>query len=135
MSAASVLARGRRAAERLMVDACEIVEITGTSTDLDSAQVVETAEVVYAGPCRVQQASASSASATSELVGEADRLMVSRVLALPVATSTGIRAGHRVTITACRHDPDLVGRRFVVRVEASKTHATARRLGIEEVTG
>jgi hypothetical protein len=131
MSAAEVLARGREFAAELMVDTCEIVAVTGTHTDLGTGQVVEDTESVYVGPCRVQQA---DPSARAEMVGEADRLMVARVLWLPVATSAGVRAGHRVRITVCQHDPDVTSRRFVVRAEFGKTHATARRLGIEETT-
>ncbi|MGI5144796.1 DUF6093 family protein [Plantactinospora sp. CA-294935] len=131
MSAAEVLARGREFAAELMVDTCEIVAVTGTHTDLGTGQAVEDTDVVYAGPCRVQQA---DPIARAEMVGEADRLMVTRLLWLPVATSVGVRAGQRVQITVCQYDPDVVGRRFVVRAEFGKTHATARRLGIEEVT-
>lgn len=115
-----------------MTDTCTIRRVTGSSTDLNTGQVVETTEAVYVGRCRVQQA---DPTARTELVGEADRLMVTRILTLPVTTSAGVRAGHRVTITACQHDPDMVGRRFVVRAEFGKSHATARRLGVEEVTG
>lgn len=131
MSAASLLARGRRAIERLMVDACVIEAVTGSTTDLETGEVVDTVETVYAGKCRVQQA---APSASDQRVGEADLLMLTRVLQLPVLASAGVRAGQRVRITACQHDPDLVGRRFVVRAEFAKSHATSRRLGIEEAT-
>ena len=130
-----VLARGRAMAERLMVDTCVIVRVTGSDTDLETGEVVETTEQVYAGPCRVQQSEATGgATAGDKTVGEAALLMVGRVLQLPVAASVGVRAGDRVTVTACQNDPDLTSRQFVVRAEFAKTHATARRLGIEEVT-
>lgn len=114
-----------------MQDTCEIVRVTGSDTDLDTGQVTETTEQVYAGKCRVQQA---AATAREDVPGEAALLLVGRVLALPVDASLGVRAGDRVTVTACQHDPDLVGRQFTVRAEFAKSHATARRLQIEEVT-
>lgn len=129
MSAASVLARGRTAAEALMVDACMIQEITGESTGAGGV-VTPTYATVYAGKCRIQQ---PDAQARQEDAGEAYLLMSRRQLQIP-ATVTGVRADQVVTITASVHDPDLVGRVFVVRDEFAKTHATSRRVGIEERT-
>ncbi|MEU4640831.1 DUF6093 family protein [Micromonospora sp. NPDC023814] len=131
MSVDILLASGRRAIERLMVDECVIEAVTGSTTDLETGEVVDTVSEVYSGKCRVQQA---APSASDQRVGEADLLMLTRVLQLPVLASAGVRAGHRVRITACQHDPDLVGRRFVVRAEFAKSHATSRRVGIEEAT-
>jgi hypothetical protein len=131
VSADILLASGRRAIERLMVDECVIEAVTGSTTDLETGEVVDTVEQVYAGRCRVQQA---APSASDQRVGEADLLMLTRVLQLPVLASAGVRAGQRVRITACVHDPDLVGRRFTVRAEFAKSHATSRRVGIEEAT-
>lgn len=131
MSVASLLARGRAAAERLMTDECVIETVTGSTTDLETGEVIDTVAQVYAGRCRVQQA---APAASEERVGEAELLMLARVLQLPVEGSAGVRAGQRVRITACQHDPDLVGRRFVVRAEFAKSHATSRRVGIEEAT-
>lgn len=127
----AVLARGRAMAEALMTDACVIDAVTGSTTDPDSGEVADTYSPVYAGKCRVQQA---TATAGDQRVGEADLLLLSRVLQLPVLDSPGVRAGHRVRLTACPHDPDLVTRTFVVRAEFAKSHATSRRLGISEAT-
>jgi len=131
MSAASVLARGRAAAEALMVDACVIRRVTGTTTDPNTGVITPTYSTVYTGKCRVQQ---TNPTAHSTDAGEARLLMLPRVLQLPVSTSTGIRADDQVTITASALDPDLADRVFTVRGEFAKTHATARRLGVEEVT-
>lgn len=131
MSLDRALAAGRRAAERLMVDECVVEAVTGSTTDPDTGEVTDTISEVYGGRCRVQQA---APSASDQRVGEAELLMLTRVLQLPVLASVGVRAGHRVRITACVHDPDLVGRQFVVRAEFAKSHATSRRLGIEEAT-
>lgn len=114
-----------------MVDACVVEAVTGSTTDLETGEITDTVSEVYAGRCRVQQA---APSASDQTVGEAELLMVTRVLQLPVETSTAVRAGHRVRITACLHDPGLVDRRFTIRAEFAKSHATSRRLGIEEAT-
>ena len=114
-----------------MVDECVVEAVTGSTTDLETGEVVDTVSEVYSGRCRVQQA---VASASDQTVGEAALLMVTRVLQLPVVESAAVRAGHRVRITACQNDPGLVDRRFVVRAEFAKSHATSRRLGIEEAT-
>ncbi|WP_157779116.1 DUF6093 family protein [Micromonospora sp. WMMA2032] len=132
---AGVLARGRAAAEALMTDECVVEAVTGSTTDPESGEVVETVGEVYAGRCRVQQgASRGGVSAAAVEVGEADLLMLQWILQLPLLASVGVRAGHRVRIVECRSDPDLEGRAFHVRSEFAKSHATARRLGIEEAT-
>jgi hypothetical protein len=132
MSRESVLARGRAAAEAGMVDSCVIRRRTGTTTDDNSGDVTPTYDVIYSGKCRMQQGAPAAASTDD---GENEVLLVPRVLQLPVATSAGVRAGDRVVDYVSAHDPDLTGREFVVRQEMAKSHATARRLGVEEVTG
>ncbi|MEU4399777.1 DUF6093 family protein [Micromonospora orduensis] len=130
MSAAAVLVRGRAAAEALMVDACVIRRDAGTTYDPDTGYPTESTSEVYVGKCRVQQ---QSASAGDRDVGEAALLLLRLEVQLPMSV-VGVRVDDVVEVTASVHDPDLPGRRFRVRELAHKTHATARRLGVEEVT-
>lgn len=113
-----------------MVDTCLIQRRTGETTD-DDGNVTPTFVTVYSGKCKVHQQSVQARAADP---GEAYVLMVRRELHLPVATSGGIRAGNEVTIIVSANAPDLVGRVLVVRDEAAKSAATARRLGVEERT-
>lgn len=126
----AVLARGRAAAEALMVDACTIRRATGEAGSDDDGNVAETYEQIYVGKCRVQQ---TSAQAAQEDVGEDFQLMLRLEVHLPMSV-TGLEAGDEVAITASAHDPDLVGRVFLVRDLAHKTYATARRIGVTERT-
>ncbi len=131
MSRASVLSRGRRAAEAGMVDRCTIRRRTGETTD-DAGHVTLTygpPDPVYTGRCRVQQ---PDTQAREETPGEAYVLMLRRELQLPIAV-VGLAAGDEVTIDASV-DPDLPGRTFVIRDLAGKTHATSRRVQVEEAT-
>lgn len=130
MTVARVLAAGRRAAEALMVDECVIRRRTGETTDDESGVVTPTYTTVYAGRCRVQQPSATAQERES---GEAALLMLRFELQVPMSV-IGVAADDEVEITASVHDPDLVGRQFVVRGLAHKTHATARRMQVEERT-
>ena len=130
MSAASVLARGRAAAEALMVDTCTIRRITGSTTDPDTGVITPTYSTIYTGQCRVQQ---QAASASGQETGEAYALILPFVLQVPISV-TGVRTEDQVTITASVHDPDLVNRMLLVKDLAHKTHATARRLGCTERT-
>lgn len=132
MSRASVLARGRAAAEAGMVDACTIVRVAGTTTDRDTGVVTETTTSVYSGACRLQEQMAFARE--TQPTPDNPTLMRYRVLQLPVATSTGVRKNDQVTITACPNDPDMVGKVLVVRDLSGKTEATSRRLGVEEAT-
>jgi hypothetical protein len=131
MSRASVLVRGRAAAEALMVDACTIARVGTRVTDTTTGEVTEPTSTLYTGQCRVQQA---QADATEETVGE-DRLLLLRLeVQLPMSV-TGLEVGDLITITASAHDPDLPGRVFRVHDLAHKTHATARRVQCVEKTG
>jgi len=130
MSAATALARGRALAESLMTDSCTIRRVTGTVTDPDTGRVTPTYTSVYEGRCRVQQ---QQVQARAVEPGEAHLLMLRLEVHLPMSV-TGVAAGDEVVITASTHDPDLVSRVFVVRELAHKSHATARRLGVEEKT-
>ena len=130
MSRASVLARGRSAALAGMVDTCRITRVTGTTTDPDTGVVTPGYTLIYEGVCRVQQRTASARPADA---GEAYQLLLGLELQLPVA-ATGIEVSDVAAITASANDADLVGREFRVRELAHKTEATARRIGVEEVT-
>jgi hypothetical protein len=123
------VARGRAAAERLMVDACTIRRRTGETTD-DDGNVTPTFGLVYSGKCRMQQ---PTATAQEEDSGEASLLMVRFELQVPMSV-TGVQADDVVKVTASVYDPDLVDREFVVRGLAHKTHAVMRRLQVEERT-
>lgn len=133
MSRASVLARGRTAAQAGMVDACTIVRVTGTTTDPDTGEVSETTSQVYSGPCRLQERGGYPRDIA--VAPDQPQLAVARELQLPIATSGSVRAGDRATITASANDSASVGRRFWLRGQPSKTDATARRFHTEEIAG
>jgi len=125
-----VLTSGRRAAEALMVDACVVEAVTATTTDDITGQVTEQTTTRYAGRCRVQQPAAMGQRTD---VGEVTVTVLRLQLQLPVVGSETVARGDRVRLTASV-DTALLGRRWIVRDLAHKTHATARRLTIEEVT-
>lgn len=133
MSRASVLARGRAAAERSMIDTCTIRRRTGVATAADGT-VTPTWTTIYTGACRVQEGGGIDDQSRAMDVGEARILMGQKALQLPVTESEGLRADDVVTIDTCVNDPDLVGRILVIRGESAASEKTARRLGMEEVT-
>ena len=132
MSRASVLARGRSAALAGMIDACTITRVTGHTTDPDTGVQTPTTAEVYSGVCRVQSPGVTASARTAD-AGEAYVLLLRMELQLP-NSATGIAVGDVATITASANDADLVGRVFRVRELAHKSEATARRIGVEEVT-
>lgn len=136
MSAASAtpaLIRGRAQAEALMVDACTIVHVTGTTTDDLTGAVTPATGPVYTGRCKVQTAG-SGAMGRRYDVAEAAVVMLRLELHLPMATSSGVHRGDIVTVTASVNDPTLIGRTWRVHDEMHKSLSTARRLLLEEVT-
>lgn len=133
MSRASVLSRGRAMAEAGMVDTCTIVRITQTSTNETSGAVTETTSTIYTGPCRVQERGGYPRDIST--APDQPQLAIPRELQLPVATSTGVRAGDRVTITAAPNDAGLVGTVAWLRGQPAKSEATSRRFHMEQVAG
>lgn len=130
MSATTAVLAGRRAAEALMVDACTIQRVTGTSTNDTTGVVTPTYSMIYAGKCRVQQIVPVSKPAD---IGQAQVWLQRLELQVPISV-TGIASDDLVTITASLLDADLVGRTFRVRELGHKTHLTARRVQLEEQT-
>ncbi len=54
MSAGGAIARGRRLAERLMVDTCVVQRVIGETTDDETGVVEPVLETVYSGRCKLQ---------------------------------------------------------------------------------
>lgn len=131
MSRESVLARGRAAAEAGMVDSCTIRRVTSSTSDPDTGVETPTWAQLYAGQCRVQQA---TAQAQREDIGEDHLLLLRLEVQLPM-TVVGLEVGDEITVTAAASDPDLPGRVFLVHDLAHKTDATARRVQCIERTG
>lgn len=133
MSAASALARGRAAAEALMLDACVIRRTTGTVTDQDTGTTTPTYSTLYTGPCKLQRQVGASGPRLVEDVGEAARVLVDVELHLPIAASGGLADGDEATMTAAAYDADLVGTVFRIAGPARGSMKTARRLAVTEV--
>lgn len=126
----AALLRGRAAAEALMVDTCTIRRKTGETTDPDTGVITPTLTTIYTGKCRIQQQSGIARPAD---VGQANVFLSRLELQIPMAV-TGVDSDDEAVIDTSVNDPDLVGRVFHVRELAHKTHATARRFQVDEVT-
>lgn len=124
----TVLISGRVAAERLMTDTCTVTrpgepvfnETTGTYTP--------TSTTIYTGKCRVQAANTLAGGPNAgERVVVISRFTVSLPISAPVVQVDDI-----VTVTIGTFDAQLIGKRFRVASLHHKSHATARRLEVEE---
>ncbi len=129
MSALTAVLKGRVAAERNMVDACVIKHKTGETTGAGGV-ITPTWSTLYTGKCRVQVKSGDGQGTT---VGEAYLIVERHEVQLPMSV-TGLAEGDQITITASALDPDLVGRVYAVRDVLRKSHLTARRVTVLEVT-
>jgi Family of unknown function (DUF6093) len=127
----AVTLRGRRRAESLMVDTCEVREQatqgefdpdTGTRPTIPGA-------VIYTGRCKVQTYEAhESTPASGQHVWSVQRYTIH----LPATVEVGVDC--IVTITSAALDEHLVGRRYRVAAFLRKSMATANRLAVDEVT-
>lgn len=132
MNVSAFVTRGRAAAEALMVDTCTIRRESGSVTDQDTGAVTPTYDTVYAGKCRFQQVTLNATAAPD--VGEAQVYLEHTILQLP-ATATGIRAEDAVTCDTSALDPDLPGKQWFAIGVSGKSHGTARRVQLREVSG
>jgi hypothetical protein len=131
VSRATILARGRAAAEAGMADTCTITRVGTRTTDTTTGDVTSPTTTLYTGPCRIQQ---KQAQAQREDAGEDHLLLLRLEVQLPVAGTEGLKVGDRITVTAAVNDQDLVGRVFLVHDLAHASEKTARRVQCLERT-
>lgn len=122
-----VLPEMRAHAESLMRDSVRVMREGEPVTD-DDGFVTTSGAIVYEGPAKWQSPSGWQRSQ----VGESDTAAGGIELHLPFDASAGVRVGDVVECAASL-DSALVGRRFGVVDEFTKTLATARRFRVEVV--
>ncbi len=130
MSATGTVRRGRRKAESLMVDACEI-RAKPTIGEFDPATGLrpETpGAVLYSGRCKVQTYEAHEQTPQS---GQHVYTVQRYYVHIPATVDVPVDA--RVTVTASTLDPHLVGKTYRVAGGLHKSMATANRLLVDEV--
>lgn len=127
MSARSVMLRGRRAAEALMVDSCVITRKTGQTLNQSTGAYTDTTDTIYSGKCQVVKPDGAAVDVNA---GERDVAVSSTKVKLPI-TATGIQSGDKVTLTAT-FDADMTGRVVYVHEVQTRTFGTSRRLACEE---
>jgi hypothetical protein len=128
---AAALPEMRAEAESLMVDSCTITR-GGSATTIDEDTGVVgsgSATTVYFGKCRLQT---RNVQPNTTAAGETEYSLLAYVLQVPMSV-VGVAIGDVVTVTGTLDD-DLDARRFTVTGVVHKTHLTARRLALEEVT-
>lgn len=125
----TLLRRGRRDAERPMLDTCVIDRPGESVTDPDGI-VTPSYTPVYAGRCKVQLTASQAAS--PESAGAVFNVQRSR-LDLPVGVGP-IASGDRVRIVTAMSNPALVGNTYRVTELFEKSWQTAQRIPIEELT-
>lgn len=120
-----------------MVDSCVITRPgVGAKTFNDTTgQYTGPADVtVYTGKCRTQ-VTGIIANSSSPQAGERELFIQGSEFQLPIEGTDGVSVRDIIIITDCLYDDSLTGRAFTVIARHEKTHATARRIRVEEVTG
>jgi len=125
---AAALPELRAQAESMMLDTCTITRSVRT-WDEGTASWVDAPTTVYTGACEVkaENVQAAEADAQGQLL-----IVQSLILKLPVAASVDVAPGDVATLTVCRFDPQLVGKRLRVGASHHQSFATARRLPVKE---
>lgn len=130
MSAEAAVLAGRREAEALMVDSCDVTRPGESVTDPDTGDVTPSSTAVFSGPCKVQQTISQASNPTA---GEHSFTVQDSRVDFPVAAGP-LKVDDVVTITASVLDPQLVGAEFRVTELFHKSMATAQRTRVEQVT-
>lgn len=129
-----VLPELRAMAESMMAATCRITRLSDDLGEMDPVTLQypdPTPEVIYEGKCRVQDRRDRDAS---DEAGERSQRVGGRELQLPIAGTEDVAVNDIVTILTNPEDEALDDRVFTIDGRHEKTHATARRLPIVEVT-
>lgn len=130
MTRETTLAAGRAAAETGMMDACTITRDTVTAVNTQTGVQTITTATLYTGICRIKK----TGGASGTKVGGAYQLMLGLQVELPfIAETDGLQPGDKVTITASRNEPELVGRVMRIHDLAHESEATSRKFAVQEV--
>jgi hypothetical protein len=132
MDAVHLTRRGRIAAEKLMVDSCEIRQpaVRGDLDPVTGLRPETPGALAYSGKCKVQTFEAHESTPES---GDHQYSVQRTQVHLPATTE--VTVDQIITVTASVLDPNLVGRRFRIAAFLHKSFATANRVQVEEVTG
>lgn len=133
MTATSVVARGRAAANALMVDTITFRDNDGTTTfDSDTGEYVTTPGTeLYNGPCQIQVTDTVPRDAT---VGE-QQIVIERIIVKIPWDAADVPVDAVGTVSAAGTlSGSVVGRKYRVTGTHDKTYATATRLACELVS-
>jgi len=111
-----------------MVDTCTVTRLTDQAFDDTDGSYSDTTSEIYSGVCRVQ-AIRSLLSTEADAAGRVVTTVTATVQ-LPEAT-TGVQVDDVVTVDTSQGS-GVAGRVFRVRQVEHKTHASMRRLTVEE---
>lgn len=124
--------RGRKAAERLMIDACTIDRVTG-ETEGAGGVLTPVYNRIYDGKCRIQVRTRERMGGSWTSIGEAQVIIARIEVQLPLSAPEP-KESDVVTMTASVLDPLMIGKQFQVRDVMMKTMLTARRVTVVEVS-
>jgi hypothetical protein len=127
VSAEAALLRGRKAAEKRMIDTCDITRHGDPVFSEATGQLTSSSVTVYSGKCKVQ--SKDSATSSPE-AGEHTFTVVSRQVHIP-ANAADVQDGDLITITASRLSAFMVGKQYRVSGFEPDTFDTAARLPVK----
>lgn len=120
--------RGRRAAEKLMIDKCRIYQVVKDGVGPDGKPIFREINV-YEGKCKVQSNTALGLNPKS---GEHAFVVERKELHIPAATP-GTRSGLMAVLTESVLQPNLVGEIYKLQEPLEKSFQTAQRWVVERL--
>lgn len=125
------LALARVEAEALLTDTCKITRKGERVFNPQTGRYDIPTVTVWEGRCAIRSRTHDVREA---LAAGLDVDESTLILKLPVRGTEGVQSNDTVTVTASAHDAALVGGVFRVKAQRRLSHATLRRIPIEEVT-
>lgn len=130
MTVPTLVAAGRAAHTRLLVDTCVIDHPEAGVFDPVTGGYPLTWTTVYSGPCRVKGPTAGNAAVDQAQAGEAEQTVARPVLVLPHGTAPDVAVGDRVTVTRTGSATSV----YTVVGAVDATTMTAAAFQVEAVT-
>ncbi|MBK6887029.1 MAG: hypothetical protein IPH03_11795 [Tetrasphaera sp.] len=124
MSVEGLIARGRAAHLRVMVDTCVITRAGAATMNTTTGAITTATASIYTGKCRLRGDSAAGANVRETDTGGAEQVTVRYALLLPYGSDSSVLVGDLVAIGS---------RTLIVLGRINATSTTAASLLVEEV--
>ena len=129
MSIDALIARGRAAHERLLVDTCTITRVASSTFNATTGNYATSTSTIDTGACRLKGPTAGNAAPQEVEAADAEQVRTRQTLVLPHGAAASVDEGDQVAMTSGA----LNGLTFTVVGTVATTSMTADAVLVERV--